>query len=60
MERPVLLFTHHEILIKPTVFVGPQGTAKNCNPSNNSLAVGPDHIVQIVNSRMAVYTKKGW
>ena len=29
------------------------------NPSDNSLAVGPDHIVQTVNSRMAVFTKKG-
>jgi hypothetical protein len=28
-------------------------------PSDNSLAVGQDDIVQIVNSRMAVYTKKG-
>lgn len=40
-------------------FTGPQGTAKTRNPSDNSLAVGPDDIVQIVNSRMAVYTKKG-
>jgi len=40
-------------------FVGPQGTASFRNPSDNSLAVGPDHIVQIVNSRMAVFTKKG-
>ncbi len=30
-----------------------------CNPSDNSLAVGPDHIVQIVNTRMAIFTKKG-
>ena len=29
------------------------------NPSDNSLAVGPNNIVQIVNSRLAVYTKKG-
>jgi hypothetical protein len=29
------------------------------NPSDNSLAVGPDHIVQIVNSRMAIFTKRG-
>jgi hypothetical protein len=29
------------------------------NPSDNSLAVGPDHIFQIVNVRMAIYTKKG-
>jgi hypothetical protein len=40
-------------------FTGPQGTASTRNPSDNTLAVGPDHIVQIVNSRMAVYTKKG-
>jgi hypothetical protein len=40
-------------------FVGPQGTASTRNPSDNSLAVGPDHVVQIVNSRMAVYSKKG-
>jgi hypothetical protein len=29
------------------------------NPSDNSLAVGPNHIVQIVNTRMAIFTKKG-
>ena len=40
-------------------FTGPQGTATGRNPSDNSLAIGPDHIVQIVNSRMAVFTKKG-
>ena len=40
-------------------FVGPQGTAIFRNPSDNSLAVGPDHIVQTVNSRMAIFTKKG-
>jgi hypothetical protein len=40
-------------------FDGPQGTATFRNPSDNSLAVGPDHIVQIVNSRMAIFTKKG-
>jgi hypothetical protein len=40
-------------------FVGPLGEVKTRNPSDNSLAVGPDHIVQIVNSRMAVYTKRG-
>jgi len=40
-------------------FVGPQGTANLRNPSDNSLAVGPDHIVQIVNSRMAIFTKAG-
>jgi hypothetical protein len=40
-------------------FTGPQGTTNAHNPSDNSLAVGPDNIVQIVNSRMAVFTKKG-
>ncbi len=43
-------------------FKGPQsghGPEFFRNPSDNSLAVGPDHIVQIVNSRFAVYTKKG-
>jgi hypothetical protein len=40
-------------------FKGPQGTANLRNPSDNSLAVGPDHIFQIVNVRMAIYTKKG-
>ena len=34
-------------------FTGPQGSAVLRNPSDNSLAVGPNHIVQIVNSRMA-------
>jgi len=40
-------------------FSGPQGTATGRNPSDNSLAVGPDHIVQTVNSRMAVFTRAG-
>lgn len=40
-------------------FTGPQGSATLRNPSDNSLAVGPDHIVQIVNTRIAVYSKKG-
>jgi len=40
-------------------FEGPQGTAFLRNPSDNSLAVGLDHIVQIVNSRMAIFTKSG-
>src|SRR5262245_20112168 len=30
-------------------FTGPQGTATLRNPSDNTLAVGPNHIVQIVN-----------
>lgn len=40
-------------------FEGPQGKANLRNPSDNSLAVGPDHIVQLVNTKMAVFTKKG-
>lgn len=40
-------------------FDGPQGPAPGRNPSDNSLTVGPNHIVQIVNSRMAIFTKKG-
>lgn len=40
-------------------FTGPQGSSTQRNPSDNALAVGPNHIVQIVNSRMAIFTKKG-
>src|SRR5205807_1852822 len=40
-------------------FQGRQGTATLRNPSDNSLAVGPDHIVQTVNTKMAIFTKKG-
>jgi hypothetical protein len=40
-------------------FEGPQGTATLRNPSDNTLAVGPNHIVQIVNSRVAIFSKKG-
>jgi hypothetical protein len=40
-------------------FEGPHGPSPGRNPSDNSLAVGHDHIVQIVNSRMAIFTKKG-
>lgn len=43
-------------------FAAAQGIANPVNPRNpsdNSLAVGPDHIVQIVNSQLAVFTKKG-
>jgi len=29
------------------------------NPSDNTLAVGRDHIVQVVNSQLAVFSKKG-
>jgi hypothetical protein len=40
-------------------FTGPQGTATFRNPSDNSLAVGPNHVVQTVNSRMAIFSKAG-
>ncbi len=40
-------------------FTGRQGSANLRNPSDNSLAVGPDHILQSVNSMMAIFTKKG-
>src|SRR5579872_3048707 len=44
-------------------FEGPRATPAarefNRNPSDNSLAAGPDNVVQIVNSRLAVFTKKG-
>ncbi len=40
-------------------FEGPQGGSLGRNPSDNSLAVGRDHIVQIVNSRLAIFTKQG-
>src|SRR5205807_9494109 len=40
-------------------FEAHQGPANGGNASDNSLAVGPDHIVQVVNSRLAVFTKEG-
>jgi hypothetical protein len=40
-------------------FEGPQGRSSQNNPSDNSLAVGPNHIVQTINTRMAIFTKKG-
>ena len=40
-------------------FSGPQGRAALRNPSDNTLAVGRDHIVQIVNSRMAIFSRSG-
>ncbi len=40
-------------------FEGPHGMPMVRNPSDNALAVGPDHVVQIVNTRMAIFTKKG-
>ena len=40
-------------------FVGPQGSSTQRNPYDNSLAVGPDHVIQIVNTRLAIFTKTG-
>jgi hypothetical protein len=41
-------------------FEGPHGPGRGGNPSDNSLAVGPNEIVQITNGRgVAVFTKKG-
>jgi hypothetical protein len=40
-------------------FEGPQGRYEGRNPSDNSLAVGPDHIVQTVNTRLVILTRKG-
>ncbi|HEX9002270.1 MAG TPA: hypothetical protein VGB07_20345 [Blastocatellia bacterium] len=42
-----------------TGFDGPQGTATLRNPSDNSLAVGPKHVMQTVNTRMAIFDKQG-
>jgi hypothetical protein len=40
-------------------FTGPQGRAVVRNPSDNTLAVGRDHIVQIVNTRLAIFSREG-
>jgi len=41
-------------------FSGPQGPGRGGNPSDNSLAIGPNHIVQVVNgSGIAIFSKKG-
>ena len=40
-------------------FAGPQGRMTARNPSDNSLAVGPNHVVQTVNSRVAIFTRQG-
>jgi hypothetical protein len=40
-------------------FDGPHGMPAVRNPSDNTIAVGPDHIVQIVNTRLAIFSKKG-
>jgi hypothetical protein len=40
-------------------FTGPQGTAEFRNPTDDSLAAGLNEIVQVVNSRLAIYSKQG-
>jgi hypothetical protein len=40
-------------------FEGPHGRFTGRNPSDNSLAVGPDHVVQTVNTRLAIFSKRG-
>ncbi|MDQ3171681.1 MAG: hypothetical protein M3Q55_16220 [Acidobacteriota bacterium] len=40
-------------------FDGPHGNPLGRNPSDNSLAVGPDHVFQVVNSRFAIFDKQG-
>ncbi len=40
-------------------FAGPQGSSVLRNPSDNTLAVGRDHLVQIVNTRMAIFSRAG-
>ncbi|MBU6366960.1 MAG: hypothetical protein KJT01_12185, partial [Gemmatimonadetes bacterium] len=40
-------------------FQGPHGRVTLRNPSDNSLAVGPRHVVQTVNSQIAVFTRTG-
>lgn len=40
-------------------FTGPQGRSALRNPSDNTLAVGRNHVVQIVNTRMAVFSRLG-
>ena len=54
---PVEILVHFDGL--GVGFPGEQSTGPGRNPSDNSLAVGPSHIVQIVNSRMAVFDKGG-
>jgi hypothetical protein len=40
-------------------FSGPHGRASLRNPSDNTLGVGREHIVQIVNSRLAIFSREG-
>jgi hypothetical protein len=45
--------------LPPPVIVASFDGLGGRNPSDNSLAVGPRHVVQTVNSRIAVFTKTG-
>jgi len=56
-RAPVEMLIHFDGL--GVGFPGDQPAGPGRNPSDNSLAVGPAHIVQIVNSRMAVFDKSG-
>jgi hypothetical protein len=40
-------------------FVGPHGRVALRNPSDNSLAVGPQHVLQTVNSQLAIFSRTG-
>ena len=40
-------------------FAGPHGRVALRNPSDNALAVGPRHVVQTVNSQLAIFTRTG-
>ena len=42
-----------------TLGPGTNNPAAPRNPSDNSLAVGPNHVFQIVNSQLAIFTKQG-
>lgn len=56
-ERPVQIAASFDGI--GVGFTGPQGTSTQRNPSDNSLAVGRDHILQAVNTRIAIFTKQG-
>ena len=40
-------------------FQGPHGRVTLRNPSDNSLAVGPQHVLQTVNSQLAIFSRSG-
>ena len=60
-SRPAvaLLASFDGLGIGMTAGPGTNRPAAPRNPSDNSLAVGPNHIFQIVNSQLAVFTKQG-